>query len=553
MYVDYDQMDGDAITHSHPFPPGSIKLLRATPDLAEIVLTCPPNTSLSFSLEEHYLLRRGDSGIYVYLLFHHGAGMPAVNFVQSRLVVRGVSGGKIFTNYVIDDDRKGPYPAGSIVDTVQDTTWKYSDGSIHTKYDYCAFIADDLVFGMAGHGLGLWIIQPSREYVNGGPVHQELTVHQAPAPNNGPQQNIMQWIVQGMHYGAPDIPLAAGQEWTRFYGPAFVYINHAPAVDALWADAQNQARQEQSKWPYSFINHPAYPLERGSVSGRVKLTDGTSAAAAWVVLAPPGTVDWTQSGLGYEFWTKTDSSGRFLLSKVRPGNYTLFVSGANQFEDFRHAGVCVAPGVITDLGVLDWAPITHGQKLWQIGCADHSSREFKDGLNVRHYDNFILYAKNFPNDVTFTIGQSHEASDWNYAQWGWYVKKPYWSILFNLPKPLTGTATLTFGIVASSNARPLLVTVNGSRIGSVPLRRSGTAIHRSGGQDSLYQLAYLPFNAALLKPGSNEIQIALKGAVPFAHPDLARPTVIGGVMYDAIRLEVDPRAAFAPAPAQKHE
>ena len=34
--------------------------------------------------------------------------------------------------------------------------------------------------------------------------------------------------------------------------------------------------------------------------------------------------------------------------------------------------------------------------------------------------------------MTFTVGKSRESEDWNFAQWGWYVKKPYWSILFDL-------------------------------------------------------------------------------------------------------------------------
>src|SRR5205823_1176538 len=107
---------------------------------------------------------------YVWAIYRHAPGMPAVRFVQTRTVVRGAWGGEVFTHYCVDDQRKGPYPAGRVVQTVQDTTWKYEDGSVHSKYDYSAFIKDDVVFGMAGHGVGMWIVQPSREYVNGGPL-----------------------------------------------------------------------------------------------------------------------------------------------------------------------------------------------------------------------------------------------------------------------------------------------------------------------------------------------------------------------------------------------
>ncbi len=222
---------------------------------------------------------------------------------------------------------------------------------------------------------------------------------------------------------------------------------------------------------------------------------------------------------------------------MRPGGYTLFISGANQFVDYRKDGVQVEPGKITDLGTLTWKPVIHGRTLWQIGIADHSTREFKDGDNARHYDNFIRYAREFPDDVTFTIGQSEAAKDWNFAQWGWYHKHPYWTIIFDEPKALSGQATLTIG-VCSSSARRLQVKANGREIGVIHLPKTGAAPYRSGGQDSPYNVYTLPFDATWLKAGTNEITLGLEGAVPLAHPDEARPARIGAVMYDAIRLEV---------------
>ena len=34
------------------------------------------------------------------------------------------------------------------------------------------------VHGAMGDGIGAWILMPSHEHLNGGPEHQELTVHQ---------------------------------------------------------------------------------------------------------------------------------------------------------------------------------------------------------------------------------------------------------------------------------------------------------------------------------------------------------------------------------------
>jgi len=508
-------------------PAARISVLQSGPDWGEVAAMSEPTPLFPLQTEVHWILPRDGRGFYVYVIYRHGPGIAAVSLAQSRTVIRGVPGTQIFTHHIVDNRGKSPFPTGKIIGTVQNATYRYADGTIYTKYDNSAFLADDLVHGMAGNGVGIWMIMPGREYVNGGPLRQELTVH---------MDNTLLWMFQGTHFGASAINLKAGQEWSLFYGPAFVYFNQGSSVDAMWQDAKIRAVSEETEWPYAFVKNPDYPLARGIVMGQIKLNNGDSTKGAWVVLAPPGTKDWCLSSGGYTFWSKTDKSGHFVISKVRPGTYTLFVSGANQFVDYRKDAIQAEPGKIIDLGTLTWKSVTHGRTLWQIGVADRSTGEFKDGDNVRHYDNFIRYAREFPEDVTFTIGKSEASQDWNFAQWGWYNKHPYWTIRFDEPKGLSGRATLTIGVCASSDRR-LQVKANDHEIGVINLPKTGTAPYRSGGQDSEYHVYTLPFNAGWLKAGTNEITLGIEEAVPFANPDEARPARIGAVMYDAIRLE----------------
>lgn len=102
---------------------------------------------------------------------------------------------------------------------------------------------------------------------------------------------------------------------------------------------------------------------------------------------------------------------------MRPGRYTLFATGGNQFEDFRREDVVVTAGD-NPLGTLEWRPVSHGRTLWQIGRPDRSTQEFAHGLDYRHYTNYLRYAENFPDDVTFTVGKSREDRDWNFANAG---------------------------------------------------------------------------------------------------------------------------------------
>jgi len=530
MYFDANLGGGVKPDYFRPLsqPDAHIGVVQSGPDYGEVAAVSEPTPLFPFHTEVHWILPRDTPGFYVYVIYRHGPGMAAASLSQSRMVIKGVPGTRIFTHHIVDDGRKGPFPTGKIVGTVQDATFRYADGTIYTKYDNSAFVADDLVHGMAGNGVGIWMIMPGREYVNGGPLRQELTVH---------MDNVLLWMFQGTHFGGSAIDVKAGQKWSLFYGPAFVYFNQGGSTDTLWQNAKIRAVSEQARWPYSFVKDLDYPLSRGTVIGRVKLSSGNSTKGAWAVLAPPGAKDWCQSAGGYTFWSKMDALGHFVIPKVRPGAYTLFVSGADQFLDYRKDGIRVKPDKITDLGTLIWEPVTHGRTLWQIGVADRSTREFKDGDNVRHYYNFIRYAREFPDDVTFTIGNSVADKDWNFAQWGWYNKYPYWTIRFDEPKALSGRTTLTIGVCSSSDRR-LQVKANGRVIGVLNLPKTGTAAYRSGGQDSQYNVYTLPFDASWLKAGTNKITLGVEGAIPFANPDEARPARIGAVMYDAIRLEV---------------
>jgi len=215
MYFDANLGDGARPDYFHPLsqPDAHLGIVPSGPDSGEVAAVSEPTPHFPFHTEVHWILPRDTPGFYVYVIYRHGPGMAAVSLSQSRTVIKGVPGTRIFTHHIVDDTRKGPFPTGKIAGPVQDATVRYADGTIYTKYDNSAFVADDLVHGMAGNGVGLWMILPGREYIDGGPLRQELTVH---------MDNVLLWMFQGTHFGAGAINLKAGQKWSLFYGPAFV-------------------------------------------------------------------------------------------------------------------------------------------------------------------------------------------------------------------------------------------------------------------------------------------------------------------------------------------
>jgi rhamnogalacturonan endolyase len=128
---------------------------------------------------------------------------------------------------------------------------------------------------------------------------------------------------------------------------------------------------------------------------------------------------------------------------------------------------------------VEWVPVHYGVTLWQIGTFDRTSAEFRNGSTSRDFETFKRYPKDFPDDVTFTVGASDPAKDWNYAQWALFVKKPVWTIRFKSDGRLVGTATLT---LAFASAQPqqgavtnLEVKVNGILVDTIRLPKTGIA------------------------------------------------------------------------------
>jgi len=300
----YFDSGGDRI---YPVSDGDMQIVSNTPEQAEILWPGAPTADFNFETEFHVILRRGISGFYMYAVYKHPADLPAASVGETRFVLYGPNGQALFDHHIVDDIRQGDPPQGRFVRQVQDTTWQWADGTIYTKYNYSAFMADHHVHGMVGHGMGEWMITPSNEYIGGGPYKQDLMVHSG---------NTLLSMFVGGHFGANGIRVAAGETWDKVFGPVFLYYNHSEASDpeknvaALWADAKKQAAEQMAQWPYSFVKRDDYPLARGTVSGQIKLTDGTTTKGAWAMLVPPND-DWEANIKGYDFWSPVDATGHF--------------------------------------------------------------------------------------------------------------------------------------------------------------------------------------------------------------------------------------------------
>lgn len=263
------------------------------------------------------------------------------------------------------------------------------------------------------------------------------------------------------------------------------------------------------------MQHEAYPLNRGSVSGVVK-SDGKPVANAMVILAAPD-YDWQAQSRGYQYYARSGADGRFVLDKVRPGSYTLYMYGNNTATDYRKDQITVGEGMTTMLGKINWPLANEKQVLWQIGIADRKTSGFRLADRPRDYSLFKLP----PENLKFIAGTHHD-SDWYYAQ----TKKGSWDIHFTLERAYKDTATLTVGIAGSAKNPAWEVWLNERKLG-VWQFGNDASVYRSAVAGGYYVKQEIRFPAGELREGENIISFRL--------PDVKEG---GGIMYDVIKLEV---------------
>ncbi|MEY4386537.1 MAG: hypothetical protein RLY20_1820 [Verrucomicrobiota bacterium] len=445
----------------------------------------PANPGSPLDVDIRYALRRGESWIYAYAVWQHQPGYPAFSVAEARYCLK--LNPSVFDYMTIDANRHRVMPSGEDWDKGAPTNLKEArlmttgvhKGVVEHKYDYSAMFSETPAYGWSStkKNVGLWVINPSLEYIGGGPTKAELTGHRDVNPGGLPTLLNM-WL--GSHYGGTSFAVGTNEAWTKFIGPFLIHCNvTAPkaSVDesqaALWHEALTRAHAEEQRWPYAWLADTNFPPEakRGEVTGRITLTDSLSPNAkmsnVWVgVTAPdyelpvvgfgggrrfgtngfsrggftnaffgtnfpargftppagpgrngfPQKLDWQRDAKFYQFWVRADDQGRFAIPHVRPGHYWLRAIADGVIGEFVRSNIVINPGFATDLGELRWQPVRYGRTVWEIGVPDRTAREFRHGDHYWQWGLYYKYVDEFPNDVNFIIGQSDWRKDWNYVQ-----------------------------------------------------------------------------------------------------------------------------------------
>jgi rhamnogalacturonan endolyase len=505
----------------------------------------------AFDIDLHFVLRRGDTGMYAYAILNHPASYPATSVGEWRIVWKLPRNSTTFAfeRAYVDDLRNWEMP--SVYDyqnsspTAIGEIVKLNTGVMAGKYDgkytYAARYSEIDTWGHASHiaKKGVWFVLGGHDYFNGGPTQQDLT---------SSESYILMHFGRN-HFAGAGTSVAAGETWRKMYGPFLLYCNATTATsnagDVLWADAKAQVAAEEAAWPYAWLTNSDHPAaaSRGTVTGRLLVNDplkpSISGANANIGLAASEETEknWQFQSKGYQYWTKADASGNFTIPAVRPGTYTLYAFTDGVVGELSKLGVTVTAGGTNAQGDITWNVSHPGTSIaWEIGVPDRTAKEFKHGDDYFIPFMWNVYTQELPNPLVYNVGSSNPATDWNYAHSNYTgatagTTGPWeWKVNFNLPAvPRSGTATLTVA-VASANYPGLFLYLNDSPTSFArisPPVGGGNALLRQG-IHAKYSYVDIAIPVSLLRTGANTFTFRFSGSNGFSPH----------VMYDYLRLEL---------------
>jgi len=418
-------------------------------------------------IEVRYTMERGLSGLYTYAIYSHGADYPAAGLGESRFITQMRPD---FDWLSVDQDRNMPMCNGrdlgaAVVVHAKEqrimSTGIYKN-SVEHKYNYCAEMYKLPAYGWSSieNHVGIWLINPSNEYIGGGPTRIDLVCHMG--------ATLLDYWTSGHYAGGAECNIPAGQVWNKVVGPIFVYCNSLgtaatpsqadldtltategnptipPAwtanANALFNDALDEAKTIKAQWPFPWVQGVDYPQKSGrsTVTGQLVLDDPQAASTKlphlYVGLTHPdfiglggafarrsgngNLVTWNHDADFYQFWTEGNEDGTFTLENVRPGAYTLHAFADGVLGEFAKANITVTAGQPLDLGKIDWKPVRYGKQVWEIGYPDRTGGKFfkGDGADYWLWGWPLRYALLFPNDITYTIGKSDYHKDWFFEE-----------------------------------------------------------------------------------------------------------------------------------------
>jgi rhamnogalacturonan endolyase len=503
--------------------------------------------------EVRYALAADSTTLHATAILEHGAGDADFRVGEARFVIK--LDPELFDFLAIDKHRRRimPTPEDWIKgepDTLKEVRRLVTGihaGTREHKYAYSAILGDVPAYGWAGtrSGFGVWMINPSVEYIAGGPTKMELTGH---LDVGGAAMPTLLNMWHGSHYGGTSLSLARDEPWAKVIGPFAIHFNHGGTPAELWQEAVQTARRERAAWPYDWVRHPRYdvPSSRGSLTGTIRIKDPLDPALKHgrvrVGLTAPDrpdpdardtlpVTDWQRDGKYYQYWTTAGPDGAFKITGVRPGKYVLRAFADGVPGEFQRADIHIQAADLADVGAVDWIPARYGPTLWQIGVADRSAAEFRNGDRYWLWGNHLKFREDFPKGIDYHVGTSRWERDWHLCQpldiepGGKVIGPSTWKVRFDIDRIPEHGAMLRIGICGSRARSSLVLRLNGGQIGTTGSLPENGVMHRDSHRGFWFERSF-EIPAENFRSGENVMEFRLHGNAWHQ-----------GLLYDYIRME----------------
>lgn len=495
----------------------------------EIVLNRGARTEVSIAggkslqIEMRYCLAQGGHGLYAWQILKHPENFPLARVLSGGFQVR--LNPALFDYLTVGNSRSHAIPSAKdwvaatqyLSPAARRITSGKLAGTLYCAWDDAATQMETPVYGFSGTktGAGLWIINPSPDYLSRGGNVVAPTGWLDPA--DGAPTLVNRW--GGEPGASAGISIDRGQTWSHVIGPFLLYCNQGS-----FADAQAQAKLESRQWPYAWAaeNASSPSLPTAGMTGQVVLIQSPLATtayptsppisgqpnslvktslgglspqpnvqlqnpqlqnrAAWQATAPtdvPTTQpqalgrlqgamlglssdgDWQTNFFDNQFWTRAGDDGTFSFNDVPPGDYTLNIYCQGEIDAGVMPGIHLESGKTLDKGKITWTPPHYGNFVWQLGYPDRSAAKFRHGDDATHWGQWALNIKEFPGGVNYYIGKSDPHADWNYVQ----MRGSTWAIHFRLGfVPDRGAGFLDVAFAGGSDGAVLHLSMNGHDI-----------------------------------------------------------------------------------------
>ncbi|KAK6085713.1 rhamnogalacturonate lyase [Seiridium cupressi] len=439
-------------------------------------------------LETYWFLRDGETGLHMFeRLAYYNETTPFLRNLQGTQLALGEfrtlfrPNSAIWTHLLTNEEQWAPLPGKAAIASeivVQDATWYLGntpddayvqqEADYFTKYTFQDTWRNNDVHGQFADGTqtsdnttyGAWLVMNTKDTYFGGPLHSDLMV-----------DGIVYNYIVSNHHGDQTPNITSG--FDRTFGPQYYHFNHLAEGTTILESRADAAQYADPSWNSEFYDSIAQYIpnyvttsERGSLNVQISLP--ASAEKPIAVLAQ-NAIDFQDNVFdtkAYQYWAEIDATGAAAIPRVKAGTYRLTIYAEGIFGDFVRDDIVITGGEEQSVSV-EWSEESEGTEIFRIGTPDKSSGEYRHGYvrdetHPRHPEEYRIYwpvydyVDEFPEGVSYKVGESNFSTDLNYVHWsvfGGYGNSirttPYagdgnvnnWTITFDLEQEQYQNAT----------------------------------------------------------------------------------------------------------------